>query len=291
MALAFMYIPPYTSYLGTRNTGLMFSPLSYLVIFIVLICITERKKMEDDPINFNTLSIVIEVVSAYGNVGLSKGYNCDAQLMPDANCAKQMVRRSICGCESRSVAVNLDRSSPFGFFANLEDMYYEPLFRDSVAIGDKTKAPVECQNNNGPTNVEDEEDHEGKGNSDEVNLGNDDKHLFPQSSFIRRKKPNNVAPTHSTKGKSIVTSSFEDKIDNVLDALSSRSTQTFSSQNNYSPTTQECMDIVTCFPGFEEGSRMYSQALRIFLNKQVRENFMVPKTHMARMEFLKLLME
>ncbi|XP_024964730.1 uncharacterized protein LOC112505016 [Cynara cardunculus var. scolymus] len=176
---------------------------------------------------------------------------------------------------------------------NLEiyQVYYEPLFRDSVAVGDKTKAPFECQNNSGPTNVEDEEDHEGKGDSDEVNLGDDDKLLFPQSSSSKRKKPNNVAPTRSTKGKSSVTSSFEDKLDTILEALSSRSTQSFSSQNNYSPMTQECMDIVTCFPGFEEGSRMYSQALRIFLKKQVRENFMVPKTHGARMEFLKLLME
>ncbi|XP_024963264.1 L10-interacting MYB domain-containing protein-like [Cynara cardunculus var. scolymus] len=151
-------------------------------------------------------------------------------------------------------------------------VYYEPLFWDSVAIGD-------------------EEDHEGKGDSAEVNLGDDNKHLFPQSSPSKRKKPNNVALTHSTKGKSSITSSFEDKLDNVLEALSSRSTQTFSSWNKYSPTTQECMNIVTCFPGFEGGSRMYSQALRIFLKKQVRENFMVPKTHMARMKFFKLLME
>ncbi|KVF55443.1 Myb/SANT-like domain-containing protein, partial [Cynara cardunculus var. scolymus] len=99
---------------------------------------------------------------------------------------------------------------------NLEiyQVYYEPLFRDSVAIEDKTKAPVECQNNSGPTNVEDKEDHEGKENSDEVNLGDDDKHLFPQSSSSKRKKPNNVAPTRSTKGKSSVTSSFEDTLDN-----------------------------------------------------------------------------
>ncbi|XP_024965823.1 uncharacterized protein LOC112506026 [Cynara cardunculus var. scolymus] len=109
---------------------------------------------------------------------------------------------------------------------NLEiyQVYYEPLFQNSVDVGDKPKAPVECHYNSGPTNVEDEEDHDGKGDSDEVNLGDDDKHLFPQSSSSKRKKSNNVAPTRSTKRKSSVTSSFEDKLDNVLEVLSSRNT-------------------------------------------------------------------
>lgn len=70
------YIPPYTSYFGTKGNDvskskrrnktveeLMFSPLSYIVIFVILICITERRKIEEDPLNFNALSIVIEVVS------------------------------------------------------------------------------------------------------------------------------------------------------------------------------------------------------------------------------------
>ena len=166
-------------------------------------------------------------------------------------------------------------------------MHYAPLFRDSVAVGDRTKVAIECQNNNGPTN---EDDNEGKGDSDEVDLGEDDEPLFPASSSSKRKKKNNVAPTRSTKGKSSGSSQWEDTLHDVIDALSARSTQSFPPKN-CSPTTQECMDIVTCFPGFEEGSRMYCRALRIFLQKHVRENFMVPKSHVARMEFLKLLME
>ncbi|XP_071726927.1 cation transporter HKT1;3-like [Rutidosis leptorrhynchoides] len=99
-----MYIPPYTCYVGANCNevlktkrrhkiveDLMFSPLSYLVIFVILICITERKKIQEDPLNFNALSIVIEVVSAYGNVGYSKAYNCDAQLKRDADCVSRWI--------------------------------------------------------------------------------------------------------------------------------------------------------------------------------------------------------
>ncbi|RZC71902.1 hypothetical protein C5167_035070, partial [Papaver somniferum] len=76
-------LPPYTSFLplikdegsivGTCDQrkkprrqrrlvdNLLFSQLSSLVMFIVLICIIERKKLKDDPINFNVFSITIEV--------------------------------------------------------------------------------------------------------------------------------------------------------------------------------------------------------------------------------------
>ncbi|KAI3673010.1 hypothetical protein L6452_39118 [Arctium lappa] len=177
---------------------------------------------------------------------------------------------------------------------NLEifQLYYEPLFRDSVAVGDRTKVPVDFQNNSGPINVHDEEVNEGKGDSDEVHLDEDDEPLspFPQSSSSKRKNPNNVAPTRSTKGKSAVSSTYEEKLDTILEALSTRSTQSFP-QRNLVPTPQECMDIVKCFPGFEEGSRMYCKALGIFLKEQTRVNFMVPTSDVEKMEFLKFLME
>ncbi|XP_057762324.1 cation transporter HKT1;3-like isoform X1 [Arachis stenosperma] len=96
-----MYLPPYTSFLplkdhekdseirkrkGKLMENLIFSQLSYLVIFVILVCITERKNLKEDPLNFNVLNIVIEVISAYGNVGFSTGYSCKRQLHPEANC-------------------------------------------------------------------------------------------------------------------------------------------------------------------------------------------------------------
>ncbi|KAI3732985.1 hypothetical protein L1987_64199 [Smallanthus sonchifolius] len=48
------------------------------------------------------------------------------------------------------------------------------------------------------------------------------------------------------------------------------------------------MNIVIAFPGFDEGSKKYSQALRLFIKKQYREAFMFPTTDEAKMEFLKM---
>ncbi|XP_076938134.1 sodium transporter HKT1-like [Bidens hawaiensis] len=71
-----MYLPPCTSFLpiseesseqGSKRVrkimeNLIFSQQIYLVIFVILVCITERKQMVDDPLNFNVLNIVVEVV-------------------------------------------------------------------------------------------------------------------------------------------------------------------------------------------------------------------------------------
>lgn len=79
MSICTRYLPPYTSFIPMKDgmqdsdekiqkrrgkvvENLIFSQLSYLVIFIILVCITERKKLKEDPLNFNVLNIVIEVV-------------------------------------------------------------------------------------------------------------------------------------------------------------------------------------------------------------------------------------
>ncbi|XP_054781819.1 sodium transporter HKT1-like [Prosopis cineraria] len=94
-----MYLPPYTTFLPIKDHEnetkkgkaslkecLLFSQLSYLVVFIILICITESKSMREDPLNFNVLSITLEVISAFGNVGFSMGYSCKRQLKADRSC-------------------------------------------------------------------------------------------------------------------------------------------------------------------------------------------------------------
>lgn len=80
MIYIFRYLPPYTSFLPVKDDespsieekegngrrkllqSLVFSQLSYLVIFITLICIIERKAMTEDPLNFNVFNIVFEVI-------------------------------------------------------------------------------------------------------------------------------------------------------------------------------------------------------------------------------------
>uniref|UniRef100_A0A0D3EPS7 HKT24 transporter n=1 Tax=Oryza barthii TaxID=65489 RepID=A0A0D3EPS7_9ORYZ len=57
-----------------------FSPLGFNTTVIMLVCITERRSLSTDPLNFSTFNIIFEVISAYGNIGLSTGYSCSRQL-------------------------------------------------------------------------------------------------------------------------------------------------------------------------------------------------------------------
>lgn len=79
--LLIRYLPPYTSFVMTRNGEwdsrnceikknkeknfaeyLIFSLRSYLAIFIIIVCITEKDKMNEDPLNFDVLNIIFEVI-------------------------------------------------------------------------------------------------------------------------------------------------------------------------------------------------------------------------------------
>uniref|UniRef100_A0A0D9ZQE5 Uncharacterized protein n=1 Tax=Oryza glumipatula TaxID=40148 RepID=A0A0D9ZQE5_9ORYZ len=57
-----------------------------LAIFTIIACITERKSISTDPLNFNIFSIAFEIISAYANVGYSLGYSCERLLKLDATC-------------------------------------------------------------------------------------------------------------------------------------------------------------------------------------------------------------
>ncbi|KAL7588526.1 uncharacterized protein LOC111908317 [Lactuca sativa] len=165
------------------------------------------------------------------------------------------------------------------------DEKYATLFWDSIAIGDQTMTPLQFQNNSNPN----EENMEGKGDSDEINL-DDDEPLFPclhESSSSKRNRSKFVSNNRPTKSKSSI---YKEKIDALLDAISSKSTQTYP-QNNPSTTISDCMAIVIKFPDFREGSNEFSQALLVFTKKQNREAFMFPTTDESKMEFLKLLMK
>ncbi|KAK9690625.1 hypothetical protein RND81_09G141300 [Saponaria officinalis] len=104
-----MYFPPYTMFLpigyeqqqetlqsnksSTKHKktniivkNVLFSQLSYLTIFVILLCVTERKSLKEDPLNFTLLNIVFEVISGYGSVGFSTGYSCKRRLKLDNFC-------------------------------------------------------------------------------------------------------------------------------------------------------------------------------------------------------------
>ncbi|XP_024964463.1 sodium transporter HKT1-like, partial [Cynara cardunculus var. scolymus] len=102
--IVMMYLPSSTTYLPVQDQEnsqrsdqkksfvecFLFSQLSYLIMFTISVCLTERKKMEVDPINFSVINIAFEVFSAYGNVGLSTGYSCQHQIKPDEHCKDEL---------------------------------------------------------------------------------------------------------------------------------------------------------------------------------------------------------
>lgn len=73
---------------GSLVENLAFSPAVCNIIFVIVVCITERRKLRNDPLNFTTLNMIFEVISAYGNAGLSTGYSCSRlhQLNPAIIC-------------------------------------------------------------------------------------------------------------------------------------------------------------------------------------------------------------
>ncbi|KAL7593087.1 hypothetical protein Lser_V15G31623 [Lactuca serriola] len=145
---------------------------------------------------------------------------------------------------------------------NLEvyETYYEALFRDIVADRDKAKVPCEFRDSSTPNDVQFVDITDRKEASDEVLLFDDVDPFLTYDSSSKKRRGKKLNPRRETKrnfeGKSMVSSSYEEKMNILFDVLLTRSTQT-SSQTTHSPTTEDCMAIVSIFPGFKEGSRGY----------------------------------
>ncbi|KAJ7526682.1 hypothetical protein O6H91_16G018300 [Diphasiastrum complanatum] len=58
---------------------------AYLFVAIFVLCISESSNINHDPLNYSIFNIFFEVISAYGNIGLSVGYSCKLRLQPDAS--------------------------------------------------------------------------------------------------------------------------------------------------------------------------------------------------------------
>nr|CAB3468926.1 unnamed protein product [Digitaria exilis] len=65
------------------NRRMLLSPLACVAASTMVVCITERRSLSGDPLNFSTFNVIFEVVSAYGNVGLSTGYSCSRLPLPE----------------------------------------------------------------------------------------------------------------------------------------------------------------------------------------------------------------
>ncbi|CAN6162826.1 unnamed protein product [Urochloa humidicola] len=102
---AMMYLPPLTTFAppngddktkdekvvsknGSWVLNLAFSQLVCNVIFVIVVCITERRRLRNDPLNFSMFNMIFEVISAYGNVGMSTDYSCSRlqELHPESIC-------------------------------------------------------------------------------------------------------------------------------------------------------------------------------------------------------------
>ncbi|CAK9272577.1 unnamed protein product [Sphagnum jensenii] len=62
--------------LSVQYRKLLSRDSAYLFLCILLICTLETRKISTDPLNYSVFNIVFEVISAYGNVGMSMGYSC-----------------------------------------------------------------------------------------------------------------------------------------------------------------------------------------------------------------------
>ncbi|CAI9269989.1 unnamed protein product [Lactuca saligna] len=110
--------------------------------------------------------------------------------------------------------------------------YYEALFRDTVAIGDKAKVPCEFGDNSTPNDVQLVDITDGKEDIDDVLLFDDVDPFFTMDSSSMNKRGKKLTPRRNKKrkfegkndgkndenseGKSMANSSYEEKLDTIF---------------------------------------------------------------------------
>ncbi|CAH9114233.1 unnamed protein product [Cuscuta epithymum] len=155
---------------------------------------------------------------------------------------------------------------------NLEiyQVYYEPLFRDRVATGENARDAnyytVGVEDN--AQSFEDEDDEPE--NEESVSL------TFPPPSY--HKRHSSSGSSRAKKGKSSAASKFEDKLDKVIEIMGSRSSVTSAPPISNVPSLEECVAMISEFPGYEPGTLAYCDAIQLFWKKEARQSIMLPPT-------------
>ncbi|CAI9294002.1 unnamed protein product [Lactuca saligna] len=97
------------------------------------------------------------------------------------------------------IKVDKDFAKFRGTNLSIYETYYAPSFWDSVATRDHSMTPLQFLNDD-----EREDNMEGNGDNEEINLGDDEPLFpsFPQTSSSKRKKSKDISNNRSTKTKS-----------------------------------------------------------------------------------------
>ncbi|XP_073158347.1 L10-interacting MYB domain-containing protein-like [Henckelia pumila] len=174
------------------------------------------------------------------------------------------------------------------------------LFSDVVAEGNSEWAP-----SSGilPSHLQDEHEddiniHSGEVNGPDIDYTtetNDTQQTNMESGLSRRNIRNNPfsAPIRHKKQKK---SSIAEKIArclermvNTIESESQLSRLTTDSVGNY--TIKDCMEVLDCMSGIEEGGSLWMYATRLFLKPAVRELFLTIKRDDLRLKWLQDQME
>ncbi|XP_057869526.2 cation transporter HKT1;3 [Cryptomeria japonica] len=70
------YSEHYDSKISVQSRKLLARDSAHIFVIVFLMCILESQNISHDPLNYSVFNIIFEVISGFGNVGLSVGYSC-----------------------------------------------------------------------------------------------------------------------------------------------------------------------------------------------------------------------